>query len=33
MAVYDGDPDLFKVGHRSNLTRDELLAMAARVAA
>lgn len=33
MAVYDGDPDLFMVGHRRNLTRDELLELAARVAA
>jgi hypothetical protein len=30
MVVYDGDPDLFQVGHRKNVTRDELLAMAAR---
>ena len=33
MAVYDGDPALFCVGHRKNLTVDELLAMAAKVSA
>jgi hypothetical protein len=33
MAVYGGDADLFIVGNRKNVTRDELLAMAARLAA
>lgn len=33
MAVYGGDPNLFIVGGRKNVTRDELLEMAQRVAA
>lgn len=33
MAVYGGDPDLFVVGNRKGVTRDELLAMAERLAA
>jgi hypothetical protein len=33
MAVYDGDPDLFMVGSKKDVTRAELLAMAARIAA
>lgn len=33
MAVYEGDPDRFMVGSRKDVTRDELLAMAARIAA
>jgi hypothetical protein len=32
MAVHGGDPDLFQVGHRKDLSRDELLAMAERAA-
>jgi hypothetical protein len=33
MAVYGGDPERFQVGQRKDVTRTELLAMAARVAA
>lgn len=33
MAIYDGDPDLFIVGSRKNITRDELIAWAERIAA
>lgn len=33
MAVYGGDPDIFVVGNRKGITRDELLAMADRIAA
>jgi hypothetical protein len=33
MAVHGGDPNLFQVGHRKNLTGEELLAMAERIAA
>lgn len=33
MAVFGGDPALFRVGSRTNVTLDELLAIAARKAA
>jgi hypothetical protein len=33
MAVYDGDPALFRVGHRKNVTKQELLELAERHAA
>jgi hypothetical protein len=33
MAVYGGDPDLYAVGHRKDVTREQLLAMAERAAA
>jgi hypothetical protein len=30
MAVHGGDPSLFQVGHRKNLTQEQLLEMAER---
>jgi hypothetical protein len=33
MAVYGGDPDRYVVGHRKDVTREQLLAMAERAAA
>lgn len=33
MAVHGGDPNLFQVGHRKDVSREELLAMAEKLAA